>query len=91
MDHAIQACVLQGSTVSCSLFCMCIVCDSIHQELKLFSQVKLKEHCVRRQGGDGDGGKEERKVNAGKEKRSLLPVSRALEVLGLAQRPLGLL
>lgn len=64
---------------------MCIVCDSIHQELKLFSQVKLKEHCVRRQGGDGDGGKEER------EKRSLLPVSRALEVLGLAQRPLGLL
>lgn len=36
-------------------------------------------------------GKEERRVKAGKEKRSLLPVIRALEVLGLAQRPLGLL
>lgn len=85
MDRAVQACVLQGSTVPCSLPCMCIVCDSIHQESKLFSQVKLKEYCVRRQGGDGDGEKEERRVRKGKEKRSLVPVNRALEVLGLAQ------
>lgn len=70
MDRAVQACVLQGSTVPCSLPCMCIVCDSIHQESKLFSQVKLKEYCVRRQGGDGDGGegRKESKERKGKKK-----------------------
>ena len=31
------------------------------------------------------GEKEERRVRKGKEKRSLVPVNRALEVLGLAQ------
>ena len=55
---------------ACSLPCMCIVCDSIHQESKLFSQVKLKEYCVRRQGGDGDGGegRKESKERKGKKK-----------------------
>ena len=70
MDSAVQACVLQGSTVPCSLPSMCIVCNSIHQELKLFRQVKLKEYCVRRRGGDGDGGegRKESKERKGKKK-----------------------
>lgn len=61
-----QACVLRGSTVPCSLPCTCIVCDSIHQELKLFSQVKLKEYCVR--GREEMEEKEERRVKEGREK-----------------------
>ena len=52
----------------CSLPCMCIVCDSIHQELKLFSQVKLKEYRVRRRGGDGGEGRKESEGRKGKKK-----------------------
>lgn len=79
----ISSCVFQVVNCALLLTCTCIVCDSIHQELKLFSQVKLKEYCVRRRGGDGGEGRKESKGRKGKEKPDASQQS--LGVLGLAQ------